>query len=50
MLGNPTLRTIALRKLEGHTSEEIAAQLGISARTVDRKLELIREVWREMAE
>jgi len=50
MLGNPTLRTIALHKLEGHTSEEIASHLGISSRSVDRKLELIREVWREMAE
>jgi RNA polymerase sigma factor (sigma-70 family) len=49
-LGNPTLRTIALHKLEGHTSEEIASHLGISARSVDRKLELIREVWAEMAE
>ena len=49
-LGNPTLRTIALRKLEGHSSEEIAAELGISARSVDRKLELIREIWRGMPE
>ena len=39
------LRTIALRKLEGHSSAEIAAELGISARSVDRKLELIREIW-----
>jgi DNA-directed RNA polymerase specialized sigma24 family protein len=44
-LGNETLRTIALRKLEGHSSTEIAAELGISARSVDRKLELIREIW-----
>ena len=44
-LGNATLRTIALRKLEGHSSTEIAAELGISARSVDRKLELIREIW-----
>jgi DNA-directed RNA polymerase specialized sigma24 family protein len=49
-LGNPTLRTIALQKLEGHSSEEIAGRLGVSARTVDRKLELIREIWRGMAE
>lgn len=46
-LTNPTLRSIALRKLEGHTTEEIAAGLGISTRTVDRKLQLIRAVWEE---
>jgi DNA-directed RNA polymerase specialized sigma24 family protein len=44
-LGDDTLRRIALRKLEGHTSEEIAIQLGISKRTIDRKLNLIREIW-----
>jgi DNA-directed RNA polymerase specialized sigma24 family protein len=44
-LGNPTLRTIALRKLDGHSSVEIAAELGITARTVDRTLEMIREIW-----
>jgi DNA-directed RNA polymerase specialized sigma24 family protein len=44
-LGNETLRSIALRKLEGHSSSEIAAELGISARSVDRKLEVIREIW-----
>jgi RNA polymerase sigma factor (sigma-70 family) len=49
-LDNPGLKTIALRKLEGYSSEEIAAELEISARSVDRKLQLIREVWREMPE
>jgi DNA-directed RNA polymerase specialized sigma24 family protein len=49
-LGNPTLRTIALQKLEGDSSEEIARRLGVSSRTVDRKLELIREIWKGMAE
>ena len=44
-LGNATLKTIALRKLEGHSSAEIALELGISARSVDRKLEVIREIW-----
>jgi DNA-directed RNA polymerase specialized sigma24 family protein len=46
-LTNPTLKCIALRKLEGHNSEEIAAELGVSARTVDRKLQLIRTVWED---
>jgi DNA-directed RNA polymerase specialized sigma24 family protein len=48
-LDDATLRSVALRKLEGHTSEEIAAELGTSKRTIDRKLNLIREIWREEA-
>jgi DNA-directed RNA polymerase specialized sigma24 family protein len=44
-LENPTLHAIAARRLEGSTSEEIAATLGVSARTVDRKLQLIRALW-----
>jgi DNA-directed RNA polymerase specialized sigma24 family protein len=46
-LEDPTLKTIALRRLEGYSSEEIAADLGTSARTVDRKLGLVRAIWRE---
>jgi len=49
-LENPGLKTIALRKLEGYSTEEIAAELGISPRSVDRKLQFIREMWREMPE
>jgi DNA-directed RNA polymerase specialized sigma24 family protein len=44
-LDDPALRTIARRKLEGYSSEEIAAGLGVTARTVDRKLRLIRALW-----
>jgi DNA-directed RNA polymerase specialized sigma24 family protein len=44
-LGDDTLRTIALRKLEGFSSAEIAAELGTSTRTVDRKVNLIRAIW-----
>jgi DNA-directed RNA polymerase specialized sigma24 family protein len=46
-LEDPTLRTIAVRKLEGHSREEIALALGTSIRTVDRKLTLIRLMWQE---
>jgi DNA-directed RNA polymerase specialized sigma24 family protein len=46
-LGNPVLKGIAVLKLEGRSSEEIAAEYGVSARTVDRKLELIRALWEE---
>ena len=46
-LNDETLRVIAFQKLQGLTSEEIAASLGISTRTVDRKLQLIRAIWAE---
>jgi DNA-directed RNA polymerase specialized sigma24 family protein len=46
-LEDPTLRRIALRKLEGYTSAEIASELGITSRTIDRKLQLIRTVWEQ---
>ena len=46
-LNDETLRFIALKKLDGHNSESIAAELGTSARTVDRKLNLIRKIWEE---
>ncbi|HEY2155154.1 MAG TPA: ECF-type sigma factor [Isosphaeraceae bacterium] len=49
-LEDATLKTIALRRLEGYSSEEIASELGTSARTVDRKLGLIRAIWQEEAE
>jgi DNA-directed RNA polymerase specialized sigma24 family protein len=46
-LGDPTLQTVARLKLEGHDSEEIAAEIGTSTRTVGRKLRLIRMIWQE---
>jgi DNA-directed RNA polymerase specialized sigma24 family protein len=46
-LEEPTLKTIALRKLHGYTNEEIARELGVTSRTVDRKIRLIRAVWEE---
>jgi DNA-directed RNA polymerase specialized sigma24 family protein len=49
-LGDATLRTITLQRLEGFSSEEIAAGLGLSTRTVDRKLQLVRAKWAEDAE
>ncbi len=48
-LGDPTLRSIALRKLEGRTTEEVATELGTTRRTIDRKLRLIRALWEEEA-
>lgn len=44
-LRDDTQREIASLRLEGFTNEEIAERLGISLRSVVRKLSLIREVW-----
>jgi DNA-directed RNA polymerase specialized sigma24 family protein len=46
-LPDDMLRTIALRKLDGYTNDEIAAHLPCSLRTVERKLSLIRSIWEE---
>jgi len=46
---DPVLKTIALRKLDGQSTEEIGAFLGTSTRTIDRKLRLIRALWEETA-
>lgn len=47
LLGDGLLRTIALRRLEGYTNEEIAGAIDCSLRTVERKLVLIRALWTE---
>jgi DNA-directed RNA polymerase specialized sigma24 family protein len=44
-LDDDTLRQIALRKMEGFTNEEIAGQLGVTCRSVERKLQRIRSRW-----
>ena len=44
-LPDETLRRIARLKMEGYTNDEIAEQLETSTRTVERKLQRIREVW-----
>ncbi|MEL6104896.1 MAG: sigma-70 family RNA polymerase sigma factor [Planctomycetota bacterium] len=50
ILGDKTLRTIAQRKIEGLTRNLIAKELGVSEKTVSRKLTLIRSIWeREFA-
>jgi DNA-directed RNA polymerase specialized sigma24 family protein len=48
-LGNHSLRTVALTRLEGHSAGEIGRRLGISPRSVERKLQLIRVVWERIA-
>ena len=41
-LPDDALRRVARLRLEGHTVPEIAARDGVTARTVERKLALIR--------
>ncbi len=41
----PELQTVARLKLEGYTNREIAASLGRVERTVERKLDCIRNAW-----
>jgi DNA-directed RNA polymerase specialized sigma24 family protein len=47
VLGDDTLRKIALCKLEGDADKEIAVKLDCGLRTVERKLERIRRIWEE---
>jgi DNA-directed RNA polymerase specialized sigma24 family protein len=44
-LGDAELESVALWKMEGYTNEEIAGRLGCVARSVERKLRLIRKIW-----
>jgi RNA polymerase sigma factor (sigma-70 family) len=39
------LAAVARYKMQGYTNNEIAEQLGCATRTVERKLELIRDTW-----
>ena len=43
-LGDETLRTVALLKMEGRSHAEIAKKLGCVPRTVERKLRSIRDI------
>jgi DNA-directed RNA polymerase specialized sigma24 family protein len=44
-LENETLRRVAIMKLEGYTNDEAARELGCVRRTIERKLQLIRNKW-----
>lgn len=43
--GDPSLRSLALLKLEYQPVAEIASELGCTVRTVQRKLKTIRAIW-----
>jgi DNA-directed RNA polymerase specialized sigma24 family protein len=44
-LQDPVLLSIALSRLEGQSTREIAASKGVSTKTIERKLQLIRTIW-----
>ena len=44
-LDDDELRRVALDRMEGYTSDEIATRLGCARRTVARRLDLIRKIW-----
>jgi DNA-directed RNA polymerase specialized sigma24 family protein len=50
ILPDDTLRTIALRKLEGYTNNEIAKQVRCAEVTIGRKLNRIRKIWKKESE
>jgi RNA polymerase sigma factor (sigma-70 family) len=44
-LGDDSLRSVALAKMEGYTNKQIADRLGCIEQTVERKLRSIRKIW-----
>lgn len=50
LLEDATLQQVARWTLEGFSTSEIAKKLGRNKRTVERKLESIREIWKEELE
>ena len=46
-LPDDDLRRVAVRKMEGHSNEDIAAELQCVTRTIERKLLLIRSIWQK---
>ncbi len=45
LLRDDRLRKIANARIEGYTNAEIASDLSVSTRSVERKLQLIRSLW-----
>ena len=46
-LNDPNLERVVTLKLDGYTNEEIAIAINRTRRTVQRMLDLIRDLWRE---
>ncbi len=49
-LADDQLRQIAIMRMDGFLVDEIAVNLGLSKRAVERRLQLIRRTWTEQAE
>jgi DNA-directed RNA polymerase specialized sigma24 family protein len=47
LLADAELQSVAVRKMEGYTIEEIAEKNGVAPRTVRRKLQRIRHLWEQ---
>ncbi len=50
VLPDQSQRDVARLRFEGYSNEEIAQQLNISLRSVERKLNVIRQIWISMIE
>ena len=46
-LKDEVLRSVANWRMEGYTNEEIAQRLGLSRRSVERKVQRIRQLWEQ---
>jgi DNA-directed RNA polymerase specialized sigma24 family protein len=46
LLADDTLRRIAAWKMEGRSNAQMAADLGVTTRSVERKVQRIRETWK----
>ena len=46
-LGDEQLQQIAVMRMDGYLVDEIATQLNLSKRAVERRLQLIRKIWSE---
>jgi RNA polymerase sigma factor (sigma-70 family) len=43
-------RELVFLKLQGYTQDEISERLGLSVRTIHRRLQVIRSIWSDLEE
>ena len=46
-LDDAALQHVAIAKMEGYTNAEIAQKWAVSLETIERRLKLIRRIWRD---
>jgi DNA-directed RNA polymerase specialized sigma24 family protein len=49
-LRDPALEAVVLLKLEGYSNVEIAEKMKYSRRTIQRMLELVKDIWGQYVE